>query len=138
MQIPPHRCHYRHCVRSPLCTYLPVRCQKEKVPLTVDHSIPGVAGFIIHTSKGTIAYTADLRYHGRRKSDTEGFVERCGRSDLDYLLCEGTRIHETYSKTEYEVEGDVNKIVERTKKLVVCSYPTRDLDRLLSFLQRCA
>jgi ribonuclease J len=70
----------------------------EVEPLAVDHSIPGVVGFIIHTSKGSIAYTADLRYHGRRKSDTEKFVERCGSSGLDYLLCEGTRIHETYSK----------------------------------------
>lgn len=105
----------------------------EVEPLAVDHSIPGVAGFIIHTSKGSIGYTADLRYHGRRKSDTEKFVDRCGSSELDYLLCEGTRISEIYSKTEYEVEGDVNEVVGRTKKLVVCTYPTRDLDRLLSF-----
>lgn len=49
------------------------------------------------------------------------------------LLCEGTRISETFSKTEFEVEHDVKTTVNKTSKLVVCSYPTRDLDRLLSF-----
>lgn len=105
----------------------------EVEPISIDHSIPGVSGFIIHTSKGTIAYTADIRFHGRRKKDSEQFVERCGDSDVDYLLCEGTRISETYSKTEYEVEGDVKEIINKTSQLVICTYPTRDLDRLLSF-----
>jgi len=102
-------------------------------PLPVDHSIPGVNGLILHTSNGSVAYTADLRYHGRRASDTEGFVERCGNSAIDMLLCEGTRVDETFSKTEFDVEKDVKAIVSKTKGLVVCTYPTRDLDRLLSF-----
>ena len=49
------------------------------------------------------------------------------------MLCEGTRIAETFSKTEFEVEDDVKNIVNRTENLVVCTYPTRDLDRLVSF-----
>jgi ribonuclease J len=101
--------------------------------LAVDHSVPGVTGFIIHTSKASIAYTADIRYHGRRAVDTEHFVERCGKSDIDYMLCEGTRVEETESRSEMDVEEDVKAIVKRTKKLVVCAYPPRDLDRLLSF-----
>jgi ribonuclease J len=105
----------------------------EVEPLPVDHSVPGVSGFILHTSKGSIAYTADIRFHGRRRSDSEAFVERCGQSNPDILLCEGTRVHETFSKTEFEVENDVKAVVGKTEKLVVCSYPTRDLDRLLSF-----
>lgn len=105
----------------------------EVEPLAVDHSLPGVSGFILHTSKGSVAYTADLRFHGRRPSDTEGFVERCGDSEIDVLLCEGTRIHETFTETEFEVERDVKSIVNKTKNLVICTYPTRDLDRLLSF-----
>jgi ribonuclease J len=87
----------------------------------------------LHTSIGSIGYTGDIRFHGRRRSDTQKFVERCGNSDLNILLCEGTRIHEDYSKTEVDVEADVIKIVNNTEDLVVCSYPTRDLDRLLSF-----
>ena len=105
----------------------------EVEPLAVDHSIPGVSGFVLHTSKGSISYTADIRFHGRRKSDSQEFVERCGNSDVDVMLCEGTRIAETFSKTEFEVEDDVKNIVNKTKQLVVCTYPTRDLDRLVSF-----
>ena len=102
-------------------------------PLPVDHSIPGVHAFILHTADGTIGNTADLRFHGRRKDDTEKFVQRCAESDLDLLLCEGTRIDKPTSITEYDVEDSVTKIVNDTKQLVICGYPVRDLDRLLSF-----
>ncbi len=105
----------------------------EVEPLPVDHSLPGVCGFVIHTSKGSIGYTADLRFHGRRKQETEKFVEKCSSSDLDHMLCEGTRINEPTSSTEFEVESDIKEVVNSTEGLVVVSYPTRDLDRLLSF-----
>ena len=99
----------------------------------VDHSLPGVSAFVLHTSSGSIGYTGDIRFHGRRGSQTQKFVEGCGNSDMNVLLCEGTRIQEKFSKTELDVETDVINIVNKTENLVVCSYPTRDLDRLLSF-----
>jgi len=102
-------------------------------PLPVDHSISGVHGFILETSNGMIANTADLRFHGRRKKDTEKFVEKCSEASLDLLLCEGTRIDEDSSLTEFDVEKRVIDIVNDTKKLVICGYPIRDLDRLQSF-----
>ena len=102
-------------------------------PLPVDHSIPGVQAFILHTSDGSIANTADLRFHGRRADDTEKFVEACNESDLDLLLCEGTRVDKTNSFTEFDVETKVAEIIKNTKNLVICGYPIRDLDRLLSF-----
>jgi ribonuclease J len=103
------------------------------VPMPVDHSIPGVDAFILHTSSGSIANTGDLRFHGRRKDDTEKFVEKCGDSSLDLILCEGTRIAETQSITEYDVESLSAKIIDETEQLVICGYPIRDLDRLMSF-----
>jgi ribonuclease J len=102
-------------------------------PIYVDHSLPGVCGFIFNTSKGSIAYTADIRSHGRRESSTNDFVEKCRNSDIDILLCEGTRVAEEFSQTELDVEKNVRSIIEKTKNLVICTYPTRDLDRLLSF-----
>jgi ribonuclease J len=74
-----------------------------------------------------------LRFHGRRKDDTEKFVQRCAESDLDVLLCEGTRVDAPPSITEYDVEGKIAEIVNNTKGLAICGYPIRDLDRLLSF-----
>ena len=105
----------------------------EVEPLPVDHSIPGVHAFILHTADGSIGNTADLRFHGRRKDDTEKFVQRCAESDLDVLLCEGTRVDAPPSITEYDVEQKVAEIVNNTKGLAICGYPIRDLDRLLSF-----
>lgn len=105
----------------------------EVEPLPVDHSISGVNGFILNTSSGTIANTADLRFHGRRPKETERFVERCSESSLDTLLCEGTRISKEPSITEFDIEDVIEKMAEETKNLVVCGYPVRDLDRLQSF-----
>lgn len=102
-------------------------------PVRVDHSIPGVHGFILHTPEGTIGNTADLRLHGRRKQDTENFITTCAESDLDVLLCEGTRVDASPSITEFDVEDKITQIVNQTKNLVICGYPVRDLDRLLSF-----
>ena len=102
-------------------------------PLPVDHSIPGVHAFILDTSVGTIANTADLRFHGRRSKDTEKFVEECSNSSLDLLLCEGTRVNKSSSTTEHDIEETISEIINNTKNLVICGYPIRDLDRLLSF-----
>ena len=103
------------------------------MPLPVDHSIAGVHAFILETSQGMIANTADLRFHGRRKKQTEAFVDKCSESSIDLLLCEGTRIEKGPYLTEYDIENTVAKIADETKQLVVCGYPIRDLDRLESF-----
>jgi ribonuclease J len=60
-------------------------------------------------------------------------VEKCSVSDLDHILCEGTRVREATSTTEFEVEKDIGDVIGTSSGLVVVSYPTRDLDRLLSF-----
>ena len=104
----------------------------EVEPLPVDHSISGVYGFILYTSEGIIVNTADLRFHGRRKDDTERFVEKCGNVSPDLLLCEGTRIEKTSSITEYDIEDKLVDVINNTEKLVICGYPIRDLDRLQS------
>ena len=102
-------------------------------PLPVDHSITGVHGFVLHTSSGTIANTADLRFHGRRPKETEKFVEGCAESSVDLMLCEGTRIAAQPSMTEFDIEDKLVELINETKNLVVCGYPVRDLDRLQSF-----
>ena len=105
----------------------------EVEPIAIDHSLPGVCGFILHTSNGSIGYTADIRFHGRRESDTKGFVEKCKNSDIKLLLCEGTRVNENFSKTELDVEEDIKTLTKQTRGLIICTYPRRDLDRLQSF-----
>ena len=102
------------------------------LPIPIDHSIPGVFGYILETPDATIANTADLRLHGRRPNLTENFIETCGESSLDLLMCEGTRIDKEPSYTELDVETKSAEIISNTENLVVCSYPIRDLDRFMS------
>lgn len=103
----------------------------EAVP--VDHSLPGAYAFIIHTSDKTIAYTADIRCHGRRPGETGQFVKKCKDAGVDVMLCEGTRIDAMGpSKTEMSVQKEVGAAVKNAGALAVCSYPVRDLDRFKS------
>lgn len=104
-------------------------------PYEVDHSLPGACALILHTSGGTLANTADLRFHGRRARATDTFVKRCGRAGIGLLLCEGTRIAkvpETPAKTERWIEKEAASIMRSAGGLAVCGYPMRDLDRLQS------
>ena len=104
----------------------------EIVPFNVDHSLPGATGFIIHTSSGTVVYTGDIRFHGRRGQKTEEFMNACEGADV--LVIEGTRIDQQSSRTEKDVEDEVFNFSNAAKGLTVCNWPVRDTDRMLSFL----
>jgi ribonuclease J len=103
-------------------------------PYKVDHSLSGATGYIIHTSSGTIVYTGDFRFHGRREKETRAFMEACKESEPDLLLIEGTRIDEGSSKTEVDVEEEICNISATAKGLSACNWSIRDTDRMLSFL----
>jgi ribonuclease J len=105
----------------------------EIIPFNVDHSLPGATGFIIHTSSGTIVYTGDFRFHGRRGEKTEEFMQSCVDEDVDKLIIEGTRIDEKRFRTEKDVEKEVGNYCSK-KGLTVCNWPVRDTDRMMSFV----
>lgn len=104
-------------------------------PIHVDHSVPGAYGFIIHTSKGALAYTGDFRMHGPMKRMSEEFVEKASKSKPIALLCEGTRMtpdpSEDYS--EKEVEDKISEIVKNSKGMVMGDWAMTNLDRFKSF-----
>jgi ribonuclease J len=104
----------------------------EVIPFNVDHSLPGATGFIIHASEGTIVYTGDIRFHGRRADKTVEFMEACDKPDV--LIIEGTRVNEESSRKESDVEDEVQTIASKSKGLTVCNWPVRDTDRMTSFL----
>ena len=105
-------------------------------PVHGDHSIPASYGFIVHTSKGAIVYTGDLRAHGPRKEMTEEFVEKAYESEPIAMISEGTRMGETGQRrnhSELEVKKLSDEIVSATNKIVFVTHYGRDTDRFRTF-----
>ncbi|MBI5226025.1 MBL fold metallo-hydrolase [Candidatus Micrarchaeota archaeon] len=106
----------------------------EVQPVHVEHSIPGAYGFIVHTSKGPLVYTGDLRLHGPKSSMTREFIEKAAACNPYALLCEGTRMssesHHNY--TEEEVEKKIDDIIQDSKGIVFCYFSMSNIDRFMS------
>ncbi|MEM3083960.1 MAG: ribonuclease J, partial [Nitrososphaerales archaeon] len=106
----------------------------EVEPVHVDHSIPGAYGFIIQTSEGAVAYSGDVRLHGRRPQMTQEFIEKARESKPLALIMEGTRIKdEKVSESEQKVREECNGIVRRTDKFIAANFSFKDVDRLQTF-----
>jgi ribonuclease J len=60
----------------------------------VDHDLPGAMGFLVETSAGLVAYSGDLRLHGRHPERVEGFIEEARRRHPLVLIVETTRAGE--------------------------------------------
>ena len=103
-------------------------------PYRVDHSLSGATGYIIHTTSGTIVYTGDFRFHGRREKETIAFMEACKEAKPDLLIIEGTRVNEESSKKELDVEDEIYGVSCKAKGLSICNWSIRDTDRMRSFL----
>jgi ribonuclease J len=105
-------------------------------PIHVDHSIPSAYGFIIHTSRGAIAYTGDMRLHGPKAKMTEEFVEKACEAEPVAMISEGTRVAPNDSRqnvSEEQVLQGVTKIAGESRGLVLASSTTRDVDRIKTF-----
>ena len=103
-------------------------------PIHVDHSVPGAYGFIIHTSKGPVIYTGDLRLHGNRPDMTKDFIEKAKEAKPIAMITEGTRIDEKEDKTtEKDVYEKAKLIAENTKGLLVVDFNFKDVDRFKTF-----
>ncbi|RTH28710.1 MBL fold metallo-hydrolase RNA specificity domain-containing protein [Thermus scotoductus] len=103
----------------------------------VDHSIPGAAAYVIETSAGPVAYTGDLRFHGRLGEATRKVAEAWARMDLAVLLCEGTRLGDSSPPVgEDEVRENALDLTRAAAgRLVVADFAARNLERLQTFLE---
>src|SRR5881409_669735 len=102
-------------------------------PIHVDHSIPGSYAFLVHTSKGTIAYSGDFRSHGPKSNMTKDFSDAAERSEPELFLCEGTNLVRGDLRTEQEVLEKSEHVVKKTKGAVLASFSSADIDRLRTF-----
>ncbi len=104
----------------------------------VDHSIAGACSYILNTDSGTIAYTGDLRFHGYQAASSKEFADVLEKTDINVLLCEGTRVQENQGITESSLQEQIEDEVEKNSQLVLAYYPQRDTDRILSFAKAAA
>jgi len=105
-------------------------------PIHVDHSVPGAYGFLIDTGDAHIAYTGDIRRHGKKPEMTEDFIEKAKSFEPDALIIEGTRVKEDEKRknhTEPFVESESRKIVKKNKGLTMGMRYPKDLDRFQTF-----
>ncbi len=103
--------------------------------LLVDHDVPGACGYLVRTSAGTLAFTGDIRFHGRHPELSWAFVDRAHGCDV--LVTEGTTLGWDMRpgvRTEDDVEHDFAAILAATPGLVLLSLYPRDLERVHDFL----
>ena len=103
-------------------------------PIHVEHSVPGAYGFIIHTSKGAIVYSGDLRMHGPQSYMTKEFIQKAKAAKPYVLLMEGTRMgsESEHNYTEAEVEDKIEEIIRVSKGLVFTYFSMSNVDRFMS------
>lgn len=103
-------------------------------PLAVDHSTPGSFGFLIRSRKKTLVYTGDFRWHGSAKELTDHFVKKAKEfAPIDFLLCDGTRVHDKEMKTEEDVEHEAKEALKGCEGFVVVNMSSMDVDRINTF-----
>ena len=132
------------------------------MPVSVDHSVPGSYAFIVEADGQKIAYTGDIRMHGRHPEKSEAFLRVLKETAIDALICEGTHAvpeggdpeAKMVEQVSYalsrklggqapgrvqvgaESEADLDKAltdtVEAAEGLVVVEIPPIDLERLYS------
>ncbi len=102
----------------------------------VDHSVPGAAAFAIHTSAGWVAYSGDLRFHGRQGAGMARVIQEMAALEPVALLCEGTHLESGHPVSEAEVADNAGRLIrEAAGRLVVADFAPRNIERLQTFLR---
>lgn len=102
----------------------------------VDHSVPGAAGYLIHTSSGPVAYTGDFRLHGRHGHLSERFLRALKKAKPRVLIVEGTNIEEPTGPSEADVIQKAGMALrDYPGKMAFVTFAPRDVFRLTTFFE---
>src|SRR5262249_8394872 len=103
----------------------------------VDHDVPGASGYLVHTSDGTLAYTGDIRFHGRHPERSLEFTERAAGCAV--LVTEATTLSfpsdGTPVRTEDDVVASFADHLATASGLVLLSLYPRDVERVVEFTE---
>ncbi|BCJ37778.1 MBL fold metallo-hydrolase [Actinocatenispora thailandica] len=112
------------------CGEISVEC----VP--VDHDVPGASGYLVRTPDGVLAYTGDIRFHGRHPDRSESFVDRAAGCDL--LVTEGTTLGwpaaDGRPRDEDDVAASYRTLLRETSGLILLALYPRDVERAAEFV----
>ncbi|MGH9065915.1 MAG: MBL fold metallo-hydrolase, partial [Acidimicrobiales bacterium] len=101
----------------------------------VDHDVPGASGYLIHTDDGLVAYTGDLRLHGRHPERSERFAALARQAVA--LVVEGTTLSgdpRSAPPSEAAVDRSYDGALGSTPGLVLQSVYPRDVERVEAFM----
>ncbi|GHF88707.1 MBL fold hydrolase [Kitasatospora xanthocidica] len=106
--------------------------------IDVDHDTPGASGYLVTTSDGVLAFTGDIRFHGRAPERSWHFADRAAGCDL--LITEGTALGLGLPagppRNEDDVAGDfAAALTEAGQDLLLLGLYPRDLERVEEFLK---
>jgi ribonuclease J len=98
----------------------------------VDHSIYGASAYIIYGDTA-VAYTGDIRVHGKHAEKSREFVKEAKNASV--LIIEGTRASrgEDVNESEEIVFQKCLKAVEESDGLVIADFSPRNFERLDTF-----
>ncbi len=107
-------------------------------PIHVDHSVPGAYSFLIDTPEGRMLYTGDFRLHGEildEKSWTRDMLEKAKEDDIEVMISEGTRFHDSSLESEEDVYSTFSRIFSRYDGDILMTFSYLDTDRFESLLK---
>ncbi len=102
----------------------------------VDHDIVGASGYSVATEDGVVAFTGDIRLHGRHPELSLAYAEHVAGARV--FVCEGTMLSADFNRpvrSEEEVDSAFQQIVGRTPGLVLMSLYPRNIERVEFFLR---
>ncbi|HEY3501890.1 MAG TPA: MBL fold metallo-hydrolase [Actinocatenispora sp.] len=110
--------------------------QIEVTCVPVDHDVPGACGYLVRTPAGTLAYTGDIRFHGRHPERSEAFV--AAARGCDVLVTEGTTLGwpapDGPPRNETDVAAAYVGALRETAGLVLLATYPRDVERAGEFV----
>lgn len=106
----------------------------------VDHSILGATAFAVETTSGVVAYTGDIRMHGRAGELTRRFAEALAELRPRVLITEGTHLGDALpaeeplpAGSEQHVRDRALDVVRAAGGFVAADFQPRHIERLITF-----
>ncbi len=101
----------------------------------VDHDILGASGYAVATRDGVVAFTGDIRLHGRHPERSRAFCHSVAGARA--LVIEGTTLSFGFAeveRTEAEVDRLFAEILAATPGLVLLTVYPSNLERVVAFV----